>query len=45
MEDISLAGIDACWAPDDEKHALRDRFVGDFDQLRNEYGLPPRSAR
>ena len=23
MEDISLAGIDACWAPDDEKQALR----------------------
>ena len=22
MEDISLAGIDACWAPDDEKQAL-----------------------
>ena len=24
MEAISLAGIDACWAPDDEKRALRD---------------------
>ena len=44
MEEISLAGIDACWAPDDEKRALRARFAGDFDQLRNEYGLPPRSA-
>ena len=39
---ISLAGIDACWAPDDEKQALRRRFAGDFDQLRNEHGLPPR---
>ena len=26
MEAISLAGIDACWAPDDEKQALRDPF-------------------
>ena len=24
MEAISLAGIDACWAPDEEKQALRD---------------------
>jgi adenine deaminase len=45
MEDISVAGIDACWAPDDEKQALRDRFEGDFDRLRSEHGLPPRSAR
>lgn len=45
MEDISLAGIDACWAPDDEKQALRDRFERDFDRLRAEHGLPPRSAQ
>jgi adenosine deaminase len=44
MEDISLAGIDACWAPDDEKQALRRRFAGDFDRLRDEHDLPQRSA-
>jgi adenosine deaminase len=42
MEEISLAGIDACWAPDDEKQALRARFADEFDQLRTEHGLPPR---
>ena len=44
MEAISLAGVDACWAPDDEKQALRDRFAGDFDQLRHEFGLPRQST-
>ena len=44
MEAISLAGIDACWAPDDEKEALRDRFATEFDQLRDKYGLAPRGG-
>ena len=42
METISLAGIEASWAPDDEKSALRHRFVAEFDALRQEYGLPTR---
>lgn len=42
MEAISLAGIDASFAPDDEKTALRTRFLAEFDALRSEYGLPGR---
>lgn len=42
MEDVSLAGIDACWAPDDERMSLRKRFLGEFDELRAEHGLPAR---
>lgn len=41
MEQISLDGIEACFAPDDEKAALRRRFIGEFDQLRAEHGLAP----
>jgi adenosine deaminase len=44
MEAISLAGIDACWAPDDEKQAMRTRFEGEFDELRQAYDLPVRTA-
>ena len=44
MEAISLAGIEACWAPDEEKQALQARFATDFDQLRSEHGLPARTA-
>ena len=44
MEAISLAGIDACFAPDDEKAALRARFVGEFDALRAAFGLPARTS-
>ena len=44
MEAISLAGIDASWAPADEKIALRERFVREFDALRVEFGLPVRAA-
>ena len=43
MEAISLDGIEACWAPDDEKAALRDRFGAEFDALRTEHGLAPRN--
>ena len=42
MESLSLAGIDACWAPDDEKAALRRRFEQEFADLRAEHGLPAR---
>ena len=42
MEDISLAGIEACWAPEEEKNALRRRFATEFDQLRAAHGLPAR---
>jgi adenosine deaminase len=44
MEAISLAGIDACWAPDDEKQAMRTRFGDEFDELRQAYDLPVRAA-
>lgn len=42
MEALSLAGIDSCWAPEDEKMALRDRFEREFDELRAEHGVPAR---
>ncbi len=44
MEDLSLAGITASWAPDDEKAALRNRFLREFDELRAEFGLPSRAS-
>jgi len=44
MEAISIAGIDACWAPDDEKKQLRSRFATEFNLLRQEHGLPETSA-
>lgn len=44
MEDISLTALDASFAPDDEKRALRTRFLTEFDELRAERGLPPRAA-
>ena len=34
MESLSLAGIDASWAPEDEKKALRSRFEGEFAAVR-----------
>jgi adenosine deaminase len=42
MEDLSLAALDASWAPADEKSALRRRFLDEFDALRGEAGLPAR---
>jgi adenosine deaminase len=44
MEDLSLDGIDASWAPADEKAALRDRFLTEFGALRTEFGIEPRAA-
>ena len=43
MEQLSLDGIEACWAPDDEKAALRARFYEELDELRVEHGLEPRA--
>ena len=43
MEQISLDGIEASWAPDDEKRALRNRFVAEFADLRARFGLPART--
>jgi adenosine deaminase len=44
MEQLSLDAIEASWAPDDEKTALRARFTLEFDQLRRSYGLAQREA-
>jgi len=44
MEAISLAGIDASWAPAEEKRALKARFVEEFDSLRVAYGHPLREG-
>jgi adenosine deaminase len=44
MEAVCLAGIDACWAPDDEKRAMRSRFEREFDELRQAHDLPARAA-
>jgi adenosine deaminase len=44
MERISLDGIEASWAPDDEKRARRVEFLTEFDALRAEFGLPVRAA-
>lgn len=35
-------GIEASWAPDDEKRALRERFSREFDDLRTKFGVAPR---
>lgn len=43
MEDLALGAIDASFAPDGEKVALRRRFLGEFDALRAEFGLPARA--
>jgi adenosine deaminase len=42
MEDLSLTAVDASWASEGEKAALRSRFLTDFDGLRAEAGLPAR---
>ncbi len=44
MEAISLDGIEASWAPHDEKAALRARFGAEFDALRAEHGLAARNS-
>jgi len=42
MEQLSLDGIAASFAPEDEVKALVRRFEAYFDALRSEFGLPPR---
>jgi adenosine deaminase len=42
IEDIALDAIDACWAPEDERAALRKRFVDEMVILREKHGLAPR---
>jgi adenosine deaminase len=37
MESIALDSIEACWAPDEEKAALRQRFSEEFAALRAQY--------
>jgi adenosine deaminase len=37
VESISLTGIEASWAPDDEKREMRRRFLAEFADLRVEY--------
>jgi adenosine deaminase len=45
MEQISLDGIEASWAPLDEKTTMRTAFLAEFDDLRREFGLAPRNER
>jgi len=45
MEAISLAGIEASWAPPDEKAALTTRFLAEFGALRAAHGHPARPSR
>ena len=44
MEQISLDGIEAAWAPDEDKSVLGRRFLAEFDELRAAFGLPARTA-
>ncbi len=44
MEEYALAGIDASWAPDDEKALYRAGFLAEFDDLRTEFDLPARAG-
>lgn len=44
MEALSLAGVEASWAPADEKRVLRERFMSEFDQLRAAHGLAARTG-
>ncbi|MBI5087708.1 MAG: adenosine deaminase [Actinobacteria bacterium] len=42
VEDLCLAGIDACWAPPDEQRELRSSFEVLIDRQRRDAGLEPR---
>jgi adenosine deaminase len=44
MEQLSLDGITASWAPDAEKVRMRSRFLAEFAGLRRQYGLAPRDV-
>lgn len=43
LEDLSLAGVEACWADDSTKSEMHREFLLEFERLRDEHGLPPRS--
>ena len=43
LEAFSLAGVAASWLDDTAKRALAASFHDDFDRLRADRGLPPRS--
>jgi adenosine deaminase len=43
MEQLSLDAIEASWASDDEKARMRGDFTREFEALRTEYGLVPRT--
>jgi adenosine deaminase len=42
MEQLGFDAIEASWAPDQEKAALRQAFAVEYDALRAEFGLPAR---
>lgn len=42
MEDLSLAGVDACWLPGDDRATLRRSFEAECNRLRAERNLPHR---
>jgi adenosine deaminase len=44
MEQLSLDAIEASWAPEIEKTALRQRFAQEFDELRTSYGVRQRQG-
>jgi adenosine deaminase len=44
MEDLSLAGITASWAPPEEKAELTGHFLRSFEQLRSTHNLPSRQG-
>lgn len=43
MEQLGFDAIEASWAPSDEKDALRQQFTSEYDDLRDQFGLPGRS--
>ncbi len=43
MEQISLDGIEASWMADADKAAMRGSFLTEFNALRAEFGLAPRT--
>jgi adenosine deaminase len=44
LEDFSLTAIDASWADDAAKHAMRRDFLAGMDELRASYGFESRAT-
>jgi adenosine deaminase len=40
MEQLGFDAIDGCWAPEDEKRALRTEFAAEHTRLRAAHGVP-----